>query len=61
MLSPVPPCVYLPLPAGLLREQEIESEKGNECEREKPEYSNEKCLQCNQSFLKHASVCLLLH
>lgn len=27
MLSLAPPCVYLPLPAGLLREQEIEGEK----------------------------------
>ncbi len=33
MLSPTPPCVYLPLPAGLLREQERERERKRESER----------------------------
>lgn len=64
MLSPAPPCVYLPLPAGLLGEQAIErrEERGGERgkakgrdrykekEREKPGRRNESRLQCKQSL-----------
>lgn len=67
MLSPAPPCVYLPLPAGLLREQEIErrgaregKQKGRdrykEKKREKPGRRNETRLQCKQTS-KHLRVC----
>lgn len=55
MLSPVPLCVYLSLPAELLREQEID--RGGEREskkaqpdtgkkRKKQERRNESCLHC---------------
>lgn len=59
--KPRAPCVYLPLTAGLLREQDREGkrerERGRkqqrdryrERKREKPGYRNENCLQCKQS------------
>lgn len=75
VLSPAPPCVYLPLPAGLLREQAIERERGRESkrqrdrytctkrerERENTGYTGMKTVFSANRAVKRLPVCPLLH